>query len=564
MPSASLESLIKKLEAQKRDFELADAIERLLNKIGKRKIDDLELLIRFHEALLFIRAYPANTRILKLADQLLDSFFNRISGLRNKGIDISLLDYIEYSGIAGTILSGTFSFGIAEWLLKQYPDRVDVDWENYKRKHRLASLQPRLIPFLYEESLVEANVPHLEWFNQAKGTRSSLQYIVERIAAESGSSLAASEMYDSLELPIRWELKDSRASRTNNRSRPRQVFFHKTPLIKRSDVSLPEILNQPSIQFDQLSERDGERVLDRVKDTTTVRYRELYGITNGDPAQVSRIDVGRGIEMYLWGLRPDRRLPLRAYHAGYTLKNGIPINYIEAISISDRAELGFNTFYTFRDGESAWIYAQVLRVLRDRVGITCFSIDPYQLGFNNDEAIESGAFWFYRKLGFRPTDPDIAEQTRNEEKKLRTFRGYRSSAGTLKKLSRGTAVFEIPGTEVGFWDGFSVRNLGFAIQEHSLKEFGGDPQRMKSESDQEISNAVGLKIESLSSWERKAVADLAIVYSMIADLGSWSRSEKEDLKDVILAKLAFDESDYSRAMQRHARLREAVRNLGRK
>jgi len=59
-----------------------------------------------------------------------------------------------------------------------------------------------------------------------------------------------------------------------------------------------------------------------------------------------------------------------------------------------------------------------------------FTIDPYQLGLGNDEAIESGAFWFYRKLGFRPMDPAIERLARAEEK-----RGRRSSAATLRKLA---------------------------------------------------------------------------------------------------------------------------------
>src|SRR5207247_9730290 len=107
-----------------------------------------------------------------------------------------------------------------------------------------------------------------------------------------------------------------------------------------------------------------------------------------------RADAGRGVGIFLGGLSHERRLALRAYHAGFTLKNGVPINYIEGLTICERVEIGFNTFYTFREGESAWVYAKVLKLLNQIVGVTCISIDPYQLGFNNDEAIESGACWF--------------------------------------------------------------------------------------------------------------------------------------------------------------------------
>ena len=99
-----------------------------------------------------------------------------------------------------------------------------------------------------------------------------------------------------------------------------------------------------------------------------------------------RADLGRGVTIYLWNLPPDRRLPLRAYVAGLTLKNGVPINYIEAIGLCEWMEVGFNTFYTFRGGEAGWIYAQVLRCLCAWMGTTVVSVYPYQLGHDNEEA----------------------------------------------------------------------------------------------------------------------------------------------------------------------------------
>ncbi len=184
---------------------------------------------------------------------------------------------------------------------------------------------------------------------------------------------------------------------------------------------------------------EGKAILDMCRDTTCVRYRELYGIAYGDPSSVVGVDVGRGVEIFLWGLPPERRLPLRAYHAGFTLKNGVPINYIEGISIFERMELGFNTFYTYRDGETAWVYAQALRFLRQLVGVTCFSIDPYQIGFNNDEALESGAFWFYRKLGFRPTETRAGKPRRGGREKdrgqSRVSHAYASSKNAFQRTT---------------------------------------------------------------------------------------------------------------------------------
>src|SRR5437660_3494323 len=190
-------------------------------------------------------------------------------------------------------------------------------------------------------------------------------------------------------------------------------------------------------------------------------------------------EVGRGVEIFLWGLPPERRLPLRAYHAGFTLKNGVPINYIEGITVCDRMEVGFNTFYTFRDGESAWVYSKVLKLLHQIVGVTCISIDPYQLGFNNEEAIESGALWFYRKLGFRPTRPELAKLMAREEKKIASNPHYRTPARILRLLSSGNVVYESPGSSSRDWDRFSIRNIGLAVQSRMAKEFGGDAELIR-------------------------------------------------------------------------------------
>ena len=120
---------------------------------------------------------------------------------------------------------------------------------------------------------------------------------------------------------------------------------------------------------------------------------------------------------------PDRRLPLRSAYGGFVVKNGVPIGYIEGLALADRLEIGFNMYYTFREGESAWIYAQVLKLHQDALGVTSFSIDPYQLGFENDEALDSGAFWFYRKLGFRPTDAGVRRLLAREEGRIAEGRG---------------------------------------------------------------------------------------------------------------------------------------------
>ena len=78
-------------------------------------------------------------------------------------------------------------------------------------------------------------------------------------------------------------------------------------------------------------------------------------------------------------------------------------------------EIGFNTFYAYRDGETAWIYAPSASCLTRQLGVKCISVYPYQIGQDNEEALASGAFWFYRKLGFRPVKPQLERLAKREE-----------------------------------------------------------------------------------------------------------------------------------------------------
>jgi hypothetical protein len=214
----------------------------------------------------------------------------------------------------------------------------------------------------------------------------------------------------------------------------------------------------------KVSERQGERALDMAREASTIRYRELYGFTHGDPKHVYHAELGRGVELFLVGLPPDKRLPLRVYHAAMIYKNGVAIGYFEGLSLFERMESGFNLYYTFRDGETAWLYAHTLNVMHQFTGVTAFSLDPYQIGHENEEGIESGAFWFYRKLGFRPTSKEALEITLKEEEKIRTRKGYRTPASTLRKLAASSMIFELDSKRRGDWDRFQVRKIGFKAQ----------------------------------------------------------------------------------------------------
>src|SRR5262249_45633948 len=240
------------------------------------------------------------------------------------------------------------------------------------------------------------------------------------------------QIYDALQRPVTLRLDPPAPSRTLSRGPAGPPFFHRDPLLARRDVSLADSLESPRLPVRRLSPREGERILELARGADAVRYRELYGFTYADPSTILVADAGRGVRLYLNGVVPNRRLPLRAAYSAFVVKNGVPVAYVEALALFERVEVGFNVYYTFREGESAWIYAQVLKLLTQELGSRVFSVDPYQLGFENEEGVESGAFWFYRKFGFRPTDPEIARAVEGEEMRIGGDPKKRTSAAMLR------------------------------------------------------------------------------------------------------------------------------------
>ena len=221
----------------------------------------------------------------------------------------------------------------------------------------------------------------------------------------------------------------------------RPIYFHEGPLLRRKDVSVEAEFATAKLRARRLKRTEARDLWHVIVDASAVRYRELWGFLHPDLDHMYHADFGRGVDFYFCGLAPQARLPLRAYHAGMFFKNGVPLGYFEGLSLFDRMEAGFNLYYTFREGETAWLYARALKLFRERLGIQCFSIDPYQIGNENEEAIESGAFWFYRKLGFRPATADAARLASAEERKLSTRPDYRTPASVLRKLAASPMLY---------------------------------------------------------------------------------------------------------------------------
>lgn len=394
------------------------------------------------------------------ADLQLSKVEAAVAALTAAGRDLTSLEEYEICGIAGSGITAVFSYGVARHLLNAHGDAVDVEWDAYDPWDPLGRLLPQLLPLSAEDALVEAHVPYRDWVHAAAGTRSDLAWLLGAIEKRWRSVRQRAERYDALQIPLRWNFGSSTATRTLMRLPKKELFLHTGPYLTRKDVSLDTIPTLAPLPVRKLPRACGELVLALARDTSAVRYRELHGFTWGDPRHVYEIDAGRGLKFYLSGLPPAHRLPLRACHVMSLWKNGVPVGYFEGLSLFERMEAGFNLYYTFRAGETAYLYAKVLQALYQVLGVTTFVLDPYQIGHENEEGLRSGAFWFYRKLGYRSVDAGPRELTAREEARLSKDPKYRTPLEALAQLVAAPMVYELPGHRAGAWDQFQVRRVG--------------------------------------------------------------------------------------------------------
>lgn len=572
MPRQATTNLLDQLDVLKSRFGSGEhrSVQRILSRLSRVRFTDAEALLRYHEILLFLRAYPHSAGNQRIVDRELSGFLHRIKQLEASGTDLSALEHTEVSGIVGTSVTDTFTYPVVRWLVRRQQGRVTLDWDWFEDENRLAETWPRFMPLLEEDAFVEANVPYPEWLRAAGGSRRrELPWMLQRFEGLQLADKDKAELYDAQKTYVTWT-PSYRESRTGMRLSARKVFYHRDPLIQRRDVSLRRELENPPPTLKQLSLKQGETILDMTRAASTVRYRELYGFTHGDPGRVFKTNLGRGVDVFIMGLPPDKRLPLRAYHAAMIFKNAVPVGYFEGLSLFERMESGFNLYYTFREGETAWLYARMLNIFRHLLGVTAFSLDPYQIGYENEEGIVSGAFWFYRKLGFRPTNPAVMKVVLNEEKKIASRSNYRTSARTLRKLAAGPMIFELdkaPGksldkSQPGDWDRFCVRNIGLAVTGRMGSKFGGNAERFREESVKKLNGILGLSLRDWREAELSALSDFAVTLSLVEDLRRWGDKDKQALVRVVRAKAGPNESSYLKLMQKHARLRSAMIKLG--
>jgi len=531
---------------------------RLLGALAGRRIAEPQGLLRLHEALCLLQAYPDDREVLTRVDEALAAFPARV-----RRLGAAARGRLDDSGIVGSSLDYPFGLPMARWLASRYPRHVDVVWADFDDDERLEDVLTLLVAKAEEDTFTEGGLGWRQWIRAAKGGRrvSDLQVLVELFERARPPDEISDWLFEGLGLPIRWRLRTFTGSRTGARLRFDLPFFG-SPVPPSPGFDLVRAVGAPPARLRRAPRRQADALIEAARLAIATRARELHAFSHPNRDDVLLADCGRGLTVALIGLDPDWRLPFEGYYAFFALRNGVPVGYGGAWCLFETMEFGFNIFESFRQGESRGVLGQVLSVFHHVFGIRTVVVDPYQIGHGNAEALRSGAFYFYSRLGFRPHDPEVLALAAQEQEKIARDRAYRSPLPVLRRLVRGEMCLRLPGASRRPEGRIRASQLATLATQHIARRFAGDRAAAIREATSRVSQALGAP--GWRRWPRPARAAFerwALVLSLVPDLSRWPAPERRSLLRMIRAKGDTSEAVYVRLMDGHPRLRRTLEAL---
>ncbi len=519
----------------------------LLRELMRRRLGSAREAQRLHEAACFVRAYPDDAAVLAAARLLLGAFANR-ADLRRFREDLA------HTGIAGTTCWFPFFFPSAVWLASRWPRQLRLDRNDEKAGENLADALPVLVTPVEAATLRETKAKGFDAIDRLRArAETDATFLVRRVLAMPGDTTTREVFYDAVNPSCELLPGADTPSRTRAEFPRAPVVFQSTDL-RRTRPDLRIAVGRPPRDVTVLATREGRRLVDLARGAMATRKRDLDTFAWGDEREALLVDDGDGLAFGFNGLVPERRAPIAALFGGVTLKNGVPIGYIQVDCVGAHAALSFNTFETFRGGESAHTFARLLAVLRHVFGSTSFSIEPYQLGKDNDEGIASGAWWFYYKLGFRPRDRATLARVDVELARMQRDKGYRSDHATLTELAQRHLFFTVDPRERVFLP--PLADLGWRCAALLAERGGADRERAVAALVREALARTGQGTQrGFTDDERRAWAQWAPLVALLP-LERWRPPARAALAVLIRAKAATSEREYVTRFAAQARLQQ--------
>ena len=553
-------TILKKLQARKEVFGegAEDAKLALLASLRRKPLKRAADVLLLHEWLCFARAFPDGERLKSEVERWLAEFHRRSDLKRHR---VALAD----TGVVTTDTNFRFFWQMAKTLVPAMPNAFSINWEEFENADKLPDLLSLLLPYTESPALDAYDFSPREWIQRLKGPgETDAAFLLGRFLALDAVDAIKEHLYDSLDVPLLLSSGEETPCRTTEIYRPSAVHYQTRPL-SHGRPDLKQVATAQDFRIRDVDPEEGRALIALANRAMVPRHRDLLVFLYGDENDVRVIDFGDGLEFVCIGTRPERRLMLEAVYGFLTLRNGVVAGYILNSALFHSCELAYNVFETFRGAEAAAVYGRFVSAVHHLFAADSFTVDPYQMGRDNAEGQASGAWWFYYKLGFRPRDPEVQALVRAELTRMKRNSKYRSSPERIHELAAENMYLSLGKERDDVLGSVPLGDMGLAVSAFLAKRFGGDRERGLLVCAAEAAELLGVRrLDELDAGQRTAFSRFAPFVIAMPEVLDWSPAERDDLREVILAKGGRRESDFVLAFDRHTKLRKALLRLAKR
>ena len=536
-------------------FEMSDEKLSLLRQLETEQISKANELKLLHTALCFMRAFPDSAEHYRLVQDQLGRFEHRVR-LINTTERAKLAD----TGIAGTLLDYAFSFEVATWLSKHAAGCLSIDWSKSEDPQGLDEILTLLLQPAEEDYFYSGEMTGREWIDMASAGSecSNFDWLIRQMQDRRLAAFWA-QLYEAANFWLSWDLGQARYSKSRNTFPIDTVVARKSGMRVLSGSAKTEVM-RPIESVLLVDRREGTRLIDVAMASLAVRHRETFHFNYANPHEVYLADVGAGVSVAVFGLQQSHRYPLETTMGFLIISNGVPVGYGGSSILFRQINTGINIFDEYRGGEAAFLWVQVMRVFHEVAGCTRFIANPYQIGADNDEALGSGAFWFYYRLGYRPVQGDVRKLAAREFAKIRKNRSYRSDIKTLRRLSSCDMHLTLPGAKDSeLFDERWLETCSMLASKILGETDGRTRQDAVKRVTARLAKDVGIRnLDKWSSAERRGIDNIAPIVAA-AMPSEWSTAEKRSLRKLLRAKGGNNEAHFALLLAEHSRFLAALR-----
>lgn len=529
-----------------------------------RQLHDLDItsardLRMYHDALCYVRAFPDTKRLFQEAHKSLVAFRKRIDNVS------AAREELSDSGIGGTAVHYSHSYEVAKWLARHARGEISIEWaEVGNDTARLDELLGYFLLPVETDYFDSGYVSSEEWVNMVSAAYpgTDFDWLFTQIRSVR-PTVSLAQLYDAVDLPLVWQLGNSRFSKSTNVLPVRSLKTRRQGMRKVGGKTATEI-QRPLASMPRLPASEGRQLINVAMAALAVRHRETLHFDYANPDEVYLANVGAGTSIAVFGLRGQFRYPLECTMGFLILSNGVPIGYGGSSVVFRQANTGVNIFSEYRGSEASYLWVQVMRVYHNLFGCNRFIANAYQFGEENDEALRSGAYWFYYRLGFRSVSPEIKALASKEHTKILAGKNYKSSSKILRRLASCDMHLTLPAARASEYFDESLFDTVSLLATRELGAAGGNSRADAiANVIKRVAKELGIRgLENWSQQERYCLGQLAPILAA-TDISSWPAAAKGRARKILRAKGGTLEARYARLLGENQflcqRLRAACR-----